>query len=249
MKQKNKLILLINLLLFSILSAKAQQSANTGGGNAAGSGGSLAYTVGQPIFTTAEGTGGSTAQGVQQAFVASNPLPLNFISFTSKCTNGNLNLSCATSFETNNAYFDVEKSKNASRWEKVGTVAGALNSNEVKKYAFVDAETETGQYYRIKQTDLDGKYSYSNVIATLGCGNALYSVSIYPNPTTEGVHVNINKTDNAIYELFDLSGRLVESKPLTESTFISMQNQIASAYFLKIIHKNKEVKTFKIIKN
>jgi hypothetical protein len=58
----------IIILCFGITTAKAQQSINTAGGNATGTGGTVSYTVGQMNYTTNSGTGGSACQGVQQPY-------------------------------------------------------------------------------------------------------------------------------------------------------------------------------------
>lgn len=61
--------ILITVSVFTtIMNANAQQSVNTSGGNASGSGGSLTYSVGQVVYTTNIGTSGSEAQGVQHAY-------------------------------------------------------------------------------------------------------------------------------------------------------------------------------------
>ena len=52
--------------------AQAQQSSNSAGGDATGNGGSVAYSVGQIVYTTHTGSTGSVAQGVQQAYVISS---------------------------------------------------------------------------------------------------------------------------------------------------------------------------------
>lgn len=250
MQQKIPKMLTLTLVLLNILTTKAQQSANSAGGNAAGTGGSSAFSVGQPVYTVASGTTGSLDQGVQQPFVASNQLPINFQTFSGKCNQGYLKLTWATSFESNNSHFDVEKSIDASKWQKIATLSGAINSKEIKKYEYQDNEAgDKVNYYRIKQIDLDGKYSFSNVIVALGCGQSLQSISVYPNPTTDLVNIKVNHAENSAYELYDFSGKIVESLPLTESTYLSLQNKIGSVYFLKILSNGKEIKTFKIIKN
>jgi hypothetical protein len=58
----------IIILCFGITTAKAQQSANTSGGNASGTGGTVSYSVGQMNYTTNNGTSGSACQGVQQPY-------------------------------------------------------------------------------------------------------------------------------------------------------------------------------------
>lgn len=65
-KSKSLLILLVGLLWTSLV--QAQESANSSGGNATGTGGTVAYSVGQVIYTTNTGINGNIAQGVQHAY-------------------------------------------------------------------------------------------------------------------------------------------------------------------------------------
>ncbi len=64
----NKFLNLTLLLLGFVLTAQAQQATTAAGGDATGSGGSAAYSVGQIVYTTHTGTTGSVAQGVQQPY-------------------------------------------------------------------------------------------------------------------------------------------------------------------------------------
>ena len=67
---KNKLspiLLLVTGLLWAGL-AQAQESANASGGDATGSGGTVAYSVGQVVYTTNTNATGTVSQGVQQAY-------------------------------------------------------------------------------------------------------------------------------------------------------------------------------------
>jgi len=76
--------------------------------------------------------------------------------------------------------------------------------------------------------------------------------SAYPNPTTDFLTLNVENYDNEnlSYQLFDISGKLLENKKLTSNeTTISMTNIVSAIYFLKVMENQIEVKTFKIIKN
>ena len=83
------------------------------------------------------------------------------------------------------------------------------------------------------------------------------SVSAYPNPTTDNLTLSIDDdvhTRHALYELsyqlYDLNGKLLQSQTIKESqTHIPMSNLVRATYFVKVVQGNKEVKTFKIIKN
>ncbi|OFY82304.1 MAG: hypothetical protein A3F72_21770 [Bacteroidetes bacterium RIFCSPLOWO2_12_FULL_35_15] len=76
--------------------------------------------------------------------------------------------------------------------------------------------------------------------------------SAYPNPATDFVKLKIEnyKTENLTYQLYDISGKLLKNKKVeSNEMIISLENLVHAAYFLKITDNNKEIKTFKIIKN
>ena len=73
----------------------------------------------------------------------------------------------------------------------------------------------------------------------------------YPNPTSDFLTLNIKNYDNKdlTYQLFDMSGELLENKKLTSNeTTITMENRVAGIYFIKVTDNQQEIKTFKIIK-
>jgi hypothetical protein len=76
--------------------------------------------------------------------------------------------------------------------------------------------------------------------------------SVYPNPSRDLITLKVENynNENLSYQLFDLLGNLLESKKLIRSeTSISISSLIQASYFLKVTQNNKEIKTFKIIKN
>jgi len=77
------------------------------------------------------------------------------------------------------------------------------------------------------------------------------NLSAYPNPTTNYLMLLIDNYDKALsYQLYDISGKLLESNTIVaNSTTIKMEKMQTGTYLLKVIQNNKEVKTFKIIKN
>ncbi len=81
------------------------------------------------------------------------------------------------------------------------------------------------------------------------------SVSAYPNPTTDFLNLKVDASTSLSiqsmgYKLFDISGKLLETKKITSTeTNIDMSNLAPTIYFLKVTDGNKEVKIFKIIKN
>ena len=78
------------------------------------------------------------------------------------------------------------------------------------------------------------------------------SVSAYPNPTNDYLTLSIEEFEisNLSYQLYDMYGKLLQSEKITgNQTSIVMSNLVPANYFVKVVKANKEVKTFKIIKN
>ena len=77
-------------------------------------------------------------------------------------------------------------------------------------------------------------------------------VSAYPNPITDFLTLSVDnfEVSNLSYQVYDINGKLLETKKLEgNKTSIVMSNLVPATYFLKVIQSNKEVKTFKIVKN
>ena len=77
-------------------------------------------------------------------------------------------------------------------------------------------------------------------------------LSAYPNPTTNNLTLNVGKAELSTlnFQLYDISGKLIESRKIISSTeTIGMANLPSTTYFLKVSNNNNEVKSFKIIKN
>lgn len=92
-------------------------------------------------------------------------LPINLLIFNAKVIDNNkVRLDWVTASEENNDYFTVLKSTDAVLYKPIGQIKGAGNSNDYRYYEFVDEEPIMQQtYYRLKQTDYDGNFSYSDV--------------------------------------------------------------------------------------
>ncbi|QGY43756.1 T9SS type A sorting domain-containing protein [Maribellus comscasis] len=160
---RHKRLQLSAVLLFGLglTGLQAQESVNTSGGNASGSGGSVSYSYGQMVYQTHTGTNGSVAEGVQQAY-------------------------------------------------EISVLTGIDGAKEIKLL-----------------------------------------VSAYPNPTTDYLTLSISEFDvsDLSYLLFDMNGKLIQNEKISGSqTSIFMGNLVPASYLVRVIQKNEEVKTFKIIK-
>ena len=111
-------------------------------------------------------------------------VPVELTSFKAKINGSSVVLNWSTVSETNNSGFEIEKSFNNQSFEKVGFVQGAGTTTEGKDYSFTDTKVVTGQYsYRLKQIDLDGTFSYSNiVVVSINAPDKFELAQNYPNP-------------------------------------------------------------------
>ena len=155
---------------------------------------------------------------------AINPLPIKLLYFTAlynKHTK-NVDLDWATSSEVNNDFFSVEKSSNGIDFGLVVTVPGAGNSSVKLYYEAIDTDPLLGvSYYRLKQTDYDLEYEYSDIVAV----NVLQGLkfSIRPNPATDYLEITFGEIANntvfvmtpdyqAEMKVYDARGKVVYEK-------------------------------------
>ena len=144
--------------------------------------------------------------------VNAGPLPVTLISFKANITESQQTvLKWATASEKDNDYFVVERSKNASDFELVGKVKGKGTIDLRNDYSFTDESPLKGiNYYRLKQVDLDGQYSYTRAESVIKDGDG--TISLYPNPTTNILKINFEDTDQIEdATIYDMMGRVVKT--------------------------------------
>jgi hypothetical protein len=114
------------------------------------------------------------------------PLPIELLDFTAKLSNTAIDLRWTTASELNNDFFTIERlNEEDDMFDQIAVVKGSGTINEARSYNAYDFTPKTGKnYYRLKQTDFDGKFSYSKIVMVDFQGSR-ESVSIYPNPTNQ----------------------------------------------------------------
>ena len=185
------------------------------------------------------------------AWGPSSLLPIELLSFTAtpvKQADDNYIVRCnwATATEINNDYFTVERSKDGTIFSQIGTMKGAGNSNATLNYEYDDMAPYNGlSYYRLKQTDYDGKYTYSNIVPVFIGG--LEIINFYPNPAIEDVTATIVVKENttATVEVFNTLGERVLDKEVLLNkglTLVKLNvSQLAAGnYMFRVILPTKE---------
>lgn len=150
---------------------------------------------------------------------SSSPLPVELVSFSGNCMSSGVQLDWSTASESNNAYFEVQRSRDLQLWETIAHVNGAGNSSQLLGYQYIDQEALEAAYYRIVQVDYNGdQYIKSTVHVT--CSGSGSTVSVYPNPTQADFTVKVNAekmSENARIILFDVTGKRIIDRPIAIS--------------------------------
>lgn len=250
MNIKTKLLCTAVLLGAGYAAGYAQQVQPASGGNASGSGGSASFTIGQIFYTTPTGASGSSDQGIQSIAVIYEVLPVNFLSFkVVKYDNNSVFITWQTATEQNNDYFVVEKSSDGRVFTELTRVAGQGTSNSTANYKAFDYQPHPGSnYYRIRQTDIDGASTYTPV-STIQFSTTGTAISIFPNPTSHLLTLQTDATGNRMYQISDLKGNMIESKRINSGSMqINISHLPAATYIFNILHENQIVESFKITK-
>lgn len=118
------------------------------------------------------------------SYTIPKPLPVELAAFSAAAIDNRVRLEWVTATETNNFGFEVERSLNGVSFAKIGFVKGNGTSTSPRHYSFVDANLAPGAYYyRLKQIDLDGTTTYSEIRhAAIAVPNTYVLEQNYPNP-------------------------------------------------------------------
>ena len=157
-------------------------------------------------------------------------------------------LKWATASEKNAQSFTIERSKDGKNdWQAVGSVKAKGNSNAVQNYQFLDKSNFNLTYYRLKINDLDGNYTYSNVVALERNGlKNLGKLTVFPNPAKEQITVEYTSENegNLTIIVTDVAGKIMaENKvEMTEGINqipLSINGFLNGFYFISIKNNDK----------
>jgi hypothetical protein len=138
----------------------------------------------------------ATPQTPNISLTGGTALPINLIDFKAKASGDKVNLSWSTASETNNKYFTVERSSDGKSFEAVLKKDGAGNSSALSRYFATDFNPLAGtSYYRLRQTDADGKSTTSGSVAVAILEKDQF-FSLSPNPVQDYVAINYNSSSS-----------------------------------------------------
>ncbi|MBI3139575.1 MAG: T9SS type A sorting domain-containing protein [Sphingobacteriales bacterium] len=217
---------------------------NTGGGVITGNFAAVTIPLGYSITYT---PGVSTTVVVTKLAVT---LPAVWGDFTAIARNNQVNLTWKTLQENNVSDFVVEYSTNGRDFSPLTTVAAAGNSSSVQQYQYTHnlPDVQRTNYYRIRQTDMDGKSAISAVRLVKFGKAGLVAVTALPNPVRDRLQLSV-QADHIRVVLTDLSGRTIETRNLQPGNHELNMSQLAPGMYQLVVFQNdKLIETQKIMK-
>ena len=179
-------------------------------------------------------------------------LPVTLTNFTAEKSSKTVKLNWQTAQESNSSHFIIEKSIDDINFSFLQKIAAAGYSSLTKKYSTIDAQPFYGtNFYRIKMVDLDGKFTYSDIVA-IKFDYTDAAITLFPNPAKDVIQLQIpsDKKESCEIEIQDMLGKVVKQQTVQLnnslfSTSINVAGLNAGVYLLVVKHGEiKEVKKF-----
>jgi hypothetical protein len=210
-----------------------------------GTGNIAAFTASAGSATVTVTPTANTCNGSPQVFsfnIDACLLPVELMYFNAKKeAEGYHYLYWATATEQNCAYFELEYSTDAVEFSSISKVYSKAingNSNEALYYDFYNSPDNAAvHYYRLKQSDLDGTFYYSDLIA-LSDKTLENSIALYPNPAKGAINLQIpNSLIGQNYEIYNIAGQFVSSGKLNSSFHVINLEAIPQGFYVLLINK------------
>ncbi|WP_020571913.1 T9SS type A sorting domain-containing protein [Neolewinella persica] len=178
-------------------------------------------------------------------------LPVEWLSFEATPADKTVVLDWITASESGNDYFEVERSTNeGGTFSAIGRVTAAGESTDAQSYNFIDELPVTGRnIYRIRQVDVDGSFSYSDIVTVSFSGNSA-TAALAPNPTNGMLRLHRATASDAPFtvRVMDLSGReVLRREGVTDGTPFSVAELPTGVYLMRYL-EGKEMTSVRFVR-
>lgn len=191
------------------------------------------------------------------ARVNAGTFPVEWLSFQVEKTDQDAKLLWKTAQEIGTDKYEIERSRmSGSGFSKIGETEAEGDRTEISSYTFVDngvAELNADRlYYRLKQIDLDGGFSYSKIISfdNARVGPRL-SFHVFPNPARDYVIIDMGESSSEVVqlEIINLAGEKILQKEVETKAqqSVSLEGLPAGAYIISVIDE-AQMLTKKLVK-
>jgi hypothetical protein len=209
------------------------------------------------FYTTTSGTVVNNPlgyAGYSSVTAGTTPLPLTWLNFNVKRQYANAILSWQVANEVNNQYFEVQAGVDANNLSAIGSVPAS--SATTYNYTHLNYSSIRGAdvYYRIKQVDKDGKFTFSRVLK-LNVDSKPFSIKVIGNPTAENVLnvlIESSNSNNGLLIINDLNGRKVMQANISWLAGTSQQSislpTLANGMYSAILQLGEETYSVKFVR-
>lgn len=202
--------------------------------------GAISLLVGSALQGRGLSCGGAISLDNNTVVLETRTLPIELLSFSAYKVLGDVQFDWYTASEVNNDCFTVLKSLDGENYTEVITVKGAGNTNSITHYMAKEKCVKNGIYhYWLKQTDFDGRCSFSDVVIVDIISIASKNIQIYPNPFAGSLTIDfhddsiINNTELKIYNSI---GAVVMKIPVAKTLIVIETGSFNSGvYFYQIV--------------
>lgn len=176
-------------------------------------------------------------------------LPIELVSFDAKIIDNSVHLIWKTASEINNDYFLVQRSKDGSIWETISIKKSQGTSHIESAYELIDANPVVGiSYYRLKQVDTNGEFTYSAINSVNNISDL--DISMYPIPTKDELTINAGKEIIDLVQLSDLLGNNIDIPfSIINNEYLLNTSQLKKGLYTVIMTINGKKTTRKLIKS
>ena len=177
--------------------------------------------------------------GASATFEATTTLPVALSAFRARRTGRTVELRWQTEMERNNERFEIERSTDGHKWERLLVLASKTpNATTPQSYTATDvAPYPRANHYRLRQIDRDGQSWLSNAVS-VDMGYAAQP-KVAPNPTSGLLQVSLSQEGPTVWQLLDVSGRIWLSGNTDAQTFqLDLRNFPAGCYFFRGVDEN-----------
>ncbi|MCU0417084.1 MAG: T9SS type A sorting domain-containing protein [Cytophagaceae bacterium] len=173
------------------------------------------------------------------------PLPVDLLSFKVQSAGSYNQLQWVTANEQFNHYFSIERSTDGIQFSSIGQVSAATSDGIIQQYQFEDRNAPSSTtYYRLKQVDLNGAYTYSSLVVVQP--NTTEQFTLYPNPSTGSVALLLPAVvSEASIEVLSITGSVVQQ--LSTTSDLTNINGLTSGVYLVKVTLGSTVQTQKLI--
>ena len=178
-------------------------------------------------------------------------LPVELLYFHATCMGDAVQFEWSTASETNNEYFTIERSTDAVNYEEIARIQGAGTTSQRNDYSFMADNSNSGMtYYRLRQTDIDGKYEIFAPVALQCNGDKVATdISIFPVPARDQVKIFSNNSPMTRIEIFSIMGaKVAEESAEGNQAALNISHLATGVYAVKVHTEDGQVSNVRLIK-